>query len=78
MVRFRLMQPPLSMQFSRITDSGGASELGRRDEGEGTEGEKREGPSGLIYRGQSKMAGARIKEPEAARGGAAVASIFGS
>ena len=26
-------------------------------------GEKREGPSDLIYRGESKMAGARIKEP---------------
>ena len=30
------------------------------------EGEKREGPSGLIYRGESKTAGAGIKEPEMA------------
>ena len=29
-------------------------------------GEKREGPSGLIYRGESKTAGAGIKEPETA------------
>ena len=66
LIRFRLMQWPLSMQFSRITDGGRASELGRREEEEGTKGEKRDGPSGLIYRGKSKMAGARIKEPEMA------------
>ena len=66
LVRFRLMQRPLSMQFSRVADGGGASELGRREEEEGIEGEKREGPSGLIYRGKSKTAGARIKEPETA------------
>ena len=54
------------MQFSRIADGGGASELGHREEEEGTEGEKREGPSGLIYRGESKTAGAGIKEPETA------------
>ena len=29
-------------------------------------GKKREGPSSLIYRGKSKTAGARIKEPEMA------------
>ena len=60
------MQRPLSMKFSRVADGGGASELGRREEEEGTQGEKREGPSGLIYRGKSKTAGARIKEPETA------------
>ena len=54
------------MQFSRVADGGGASELGRREEEEGTEGEKREGSSGLIYRGESKTAGAGIKEPEMA------------
>ena len=66
LVHFRLMQRPLSVQISKVADGGGAPELGRREEEEGTEGEKREGPSGLIYRGKSKMAGARIKEPETA------------
>ena len=42
------------MQFSRVADGGGASELGRREEEEGTEGEEREGPSGLIYKGKNK------------------------
>ena len=45
---------------------GRSPELGRHEEEEGTEGEKREGPSGLIYKGESKMAGAGIKEPETA------------
>ena len=54
------------MKLSRVAGGGGASELGRRKEEEGTEGEKREGPSSLIYRGESKTAGAGIKEPETA------------
>ena len=44
------MQRPLSMQFSRVEGGGGASELGRREEEEGTEGEERKGPSGFIYK----------------------------
>ena len=66
LVCFRLIQRPLLIQISKVADGGGAPELGRREEEEGTEGEKREGPSGLIYRGKSKTAGARIKEPETA------------
>ena len=66
LVRFRLMQRPLLVQISKVVNGGGAPELGRREEEEGTEGEKREGPSGLIYRGESKTAGAGIKEPETA------------
>ena len=58
------MQRPLSMQFSSIVEGGGASELGRREQEEGTEEENREGPLVLIYRGKSKTAGTRIKEPE--------------
>ena len=50
LVRFRLMQWPLSMQLSRVEGGGGASELGRREEEEGTEGEERKGPSGFIYK----------------------------
>ena len=38
------------MQFSRVEGGGGASELGHRKEEEGTEGEERKGPSGLIYK----------------------------
>ena len=38
------------MQFSGVEGGGGASELGRREEEEGTEGEERKGPSGLIYK----------------------------
>ena len=40
LVRFRLMQWPALMKLSRVAGGGGASELGRRDEEEGTEGEK--------------------------------------
>ena len=50
LVRFRLMQRPLSMQFSKVEGGDGASELGRREEEEGTEGEERKGPSGFIYK----------------------------
>ena len=51
LVRFRLMQRPLSMQFSRVEGGGGASELERREEEEeGTKGEERKGPSGFIYK----------------------------
>ena len=66
LVRFRLMQRPLLMQISKVADGVRAPELGRHEEEEGTEGQKREGPSGLIYRGESKTAGAGIKEPETA------------
>ena len=66
LVCFRLMQWPLSVQISKVADGGRARELGRREEEEGRKGEKREGPSGLIYRGESKTAGAGIKEPEMA------------
>ena len=38
------------MQFSRVEGGGGASELGRREEEEGTEGEERKGPSSFIYK----------------------------
>ena len=62
LVRFRLMQRPLLMQISKVADGGGAPELGRREEEEG-KGEKREGPSDLIYRGESKTVGVGIKEP---------------
>ena len=65
LVRFRLMQRPLLMQISKVADGGRAPELGHREEEEGKRG-KREGPSGLIYRGESKTAGAGIKEPETA------------
>ena len=44
LVRFRLMQRPLLMQISKVADGGGALELGRHEEEEGAEGEKREGP----------------------------------
>ena len=48
LVRFRLMQWPLSMQLSRVEGGGGASELGRREEEEeGTEGEERKRTRGL-------------------------------
>ena len=53
LVCFRLMQWPLSMQFSGVGGGGGASELGRREEEEGTKGEERKGPSGFIYKEKS-------------------------
>ena len=65
LVRFRLMQRPLLMQISKVTDGGGAPELGRREEEEGKRGKERRA-SDLIYRVESKMAGAGIKEPETA------------
>ena len=54
LVRFRLMQRHVLMKLSRVAGGGGALELGRRKEEEGTEGEKRKGPSGFIYRGKDK------------------------
>ena len=53
------------MQISKVADGGGAPELGRRKEEE-SKGEMREGPSDLIYGGESKTASAEIKEPETA------------
>ena len=41
LVRFRLMQRPLLMQISKVTDGGGAPELGRREEEEGKRGKER-------------------------------------
>ena len=37
-----------------------------------------EGPPVLFIKARGQTAGTRIKEPEAVRGGAAVASIFGN
>ena len=41
LVHFRLMQRPLLMQISKVTDGGGAPELGRREEEEGKRGKER-------------------------------------
>ena len=49
LIRFRLMHRPLLMPFSRVEGGGGASELGRHEQEEGTEGKERKGPSGFIY-----------------------------
>ena len=47
LVRFRLMQWPVLMKISKVAGGGGASELGRRKEEEGTEGEKEKTAFGL-------------------------------
>ena len=41
LVRFRLMQRPLLMQISKVTDGGGALDLGHREEDEGKRGKER-------------------------------------
>ena len=47
LVRFRLMQRPMLMKLSRVAGGGGASELGRREEEEGTKGKKEKRALGL-------------------------------
>ena len=78
LVRFRLMQRPLSMQFSRVEGGGGASELEhRKDEEEGTEGEERKGPSGFIYKEKGISGRRKNRGAWSGKEGAPVASIFG-
>ena len=49
------MQRPLLTQHSKVEDGGGASELARREEEEGSmEGEEKKGPSGLFIRKMDK------------------------
>ena len=75
------MQRPESMRTGRSTTAAAAilevfgSRGGRRC---GLEREKMEGAPILYIRKWDKMAGAKIKESEAAKEDAAVASIFGN